>query len=171
MADFDPNEIDGDDIVIKGASDSTHIGNVSDKLKVIDQDAIDVLNTISLAALPIANIFKKNEATVTSRNETDLPSVTYTVPAGKSFAITTFVASYDFASKMFVRVKKQTGGTGPFETLFKMVMMSGGQGDATLSYDFGAGIKIGDPTDVIKITYESSIAKGTLYAEFSGSEY
>lgn len=34
MADFDPNSIDGNDTVLKGASDGTHIGNVGQRLMV-----------------------------------------------------------------------------------------------------------------------------------------
>jgi len=34
MGDFNPNLVDGDDTVIKGATDQTHIGNIGDRLKV-----------------------------------------------------------------------------------------------------------------------------------------
>ena len=151
---------------LKGGSDDTLIGNVADRLKVIDEDLITAVNGIA----GVANIIRYAEIAVTSRTETDL-STPYTVAAGKTFAITSFVASYDAQAAMYVRVKKQTGGVGPFVTVFRMNMMSGGQGNSTISFDLGSGIDIGVAGDVFKMTYEASIAKGTISAVFAGSEY
>lgn len=36
MADFDPAYADGNDTAIKGGTDGTHIGNIGDRLKVVD---------------------------------------------------------------------------------------------------------------------------------------
>jgi hypothetical protein len=159
-------------IQITGASTSTKIGNVTDRLKVIDQDVITILNSIAIAVGAGAglSVFRQNEASVTSRNEFDLSSTTYTVPTGKTFVITSFAASYDAQAMMYVRVKKQTGGSGPWVTQFRTTMMNGGQGDATTSMNFGNGIAIGMAGDVFKITIEASLAKGTVWAEFAGNE-
>lgn len=157
---------------IRGATDGTAIGNVSDKLKVYDPDVIDVLIDIA-AGLGVSagtSIFKYNEAAVSSRNEFDLSGTTYTVPVGKRFVITSFCASYDAQAALYVRVKKQTGGTGPWVTQFRLNMMSGGQGNSTIGFDLNSGIEIGAAGDVFKITVEGSIAKGTIYAEYSGSQ-
>lgn len=158
-------------IGLLSGTDLGEIGRVDEKLKVIDEDANTTLNIIanSLGGAT-TSIFKFNEAAVTSRNEFDLSGTTYTVPSGKSFLLTTFAASYDAQSSMYVRLKKQTGGTGAFVTLFRMTVMSGGQGESTVSYSLGNGINIGTTGDVFKITVESSISKGTIWAEFSGSE-
>jgi len=151
--------------------DYTPIGHVTDQLKVIDQEGNTILNAIS-AALggSTTSVFKQNEVAITSRTKFDLSNTTYTVPAGKKFLLTTFAGSYDASAVLYVRLEKQTGGVGAFVTQFRMSMMSGGQGDATLSMNFGNGINIGNPGDVFKLTVEASIAKGTIWAEFSGSE-
>jgi len=69
-----------------------------------------------------------------------------------------------------VRLKKQTGGTGSFVTILRLNMMSGGQGNSTLSFDLGKGFAAGVAGDVFKVTVEASIAKGTIFAMFTGSE-
>lgn len=158
-------------ILNKGNSDGTLIGNVSDSLKVIDQQAINVLNNISNALGGSGSgIFKFAEANITSRAKIDLAGTSYTVPSGKTFLLTSFIGSYDAQSLLYLRIEKQTGGVGAFQTLFRMNMMSGGQGDATLSMNFGAGIIVGSQTDVFKITVDSSIGKGTVWAAYSGVE-
>jgi len=156
---------------IRGATDGTSIGNVTNRLKVIDEDAISILTLIAAglgAAAP--SIFKKNEVAVTTRTEFDLPNTTYTVPANKKFLVTSFSASYDAQASLYVRLKKQTGGTGEFETQLRLNMMSGGQGNSTISLDLSSGMNMGAAGDVFKITIEASIAKGTIWAEYSGSE-
>lgn len=158
-------------ITLRGNTDGTKIGNSSDKLKVYDADAITVLNGISAGlGVSTSSILRQNEVAVTSRAESDISGTTYTVPVGKKFLLTSFAASYDANAAMHIRLKKQTGGTGPFVTLFRMTLMAGGQGDSTLSYNFGNGINIGQAGDVFKLTVESSIAKGTVWAEYSGTE-
>jgi len=157
---------------INGATDGTPIGNAADKLKVQDSDVADLLLDIAsgLGVSAGTSIFKRNEAAVTSRNEFDLTNTMYTVPTGKRFVITSFCASYDAQAALYVRLKKQTGGAGAWETLFRLNVMSGGQGNSTLGFDLSSGIEIGETGDVFKLTIESSIAKGTIYAEYSGSQ-
>lgn len=177
---FDLSISDGTDLIkglfpkkigVLAGNDLTAIGHVSDKLKVIDQDVIAVLNAIaSSLGASTTSILKSNEASVSSRTEFDLANTTYTVPTGKMFSISSFAASYDAQAMLYVRLKKQTGGAGAWVTLFRTTMMSGGQGDATTSMNFGNGINIGAAGDIFKITIEGSIAKGTIWAEYSGSE-
>lgn len=159
-------------IGVLAGDDLTPIGHVTDKLKVIDQDAISILNSIAvgLGVSSASAVFKKNEVAVTSRNEFDLANTTYTVPVGKKFVIGSFTASYDAQAALYVRLKKQTGGVGAWETQFRLNMMSGGQGNSTLSYDLGNGMAIGNAGDIFKITIESSIAKGTIFASYGGGE-
>ena len=147
-------------------------GENLDKLKVSDGDtatAIANLSTIFGGGTSL-NIFRSNDVSVTTKNEFDLSGVSYTVPAGKSFLLTSFFGSYDSQSLMFIRLKRQLGGSGPFQTLYRLTLLSGGQGSSTLSISFGSGIKIGSPNDVFKITIESSVAKGSAFGSFSGSE-
>lgn len=140
--------------------------------EVSDSDNLDVLNAIAAAlnASTSVSILKNNEVSVTSRTEFTLSGTTYTVPSGKNFLLSSFVGSYDSQAALHLRLKKQTGGVGSFNTVFKMTMMSGGQGDSTLSMNFGNGINIGLAGDVFKLTVEASIAKGTVFGSFSGSE-
>lgn len=50
MADFDPNSIDGNDTVIKGATDGTFIGNVGDRLKTTSEISNSVVVTAETEA-------------------------------------------------------------------------------------------------------------------------
>lgn len=161
----------GDASRIKGGTDETIIGNISDKLKVTDQDVYTILLQVANGSgITIPAIFKRNEISVASRTETDMPNTTYTVPAGKTFVVSSFSASYDAQVGMYVRLKKQTGGAGAWETLFRLNMMLGGQGNSTVSLDLSKGIEIGVAGDVFKITYESTMSRGTLWASYSGSQ-
>lgn len=54
MGDFDINELDGDSTVIKGATDQTHIGNVSDALKVVVQNIVPISTAETEAATFVA---------------------------------------------------------------------------------------------------------------------
>ena len=163
---------DGTDLIKGLFPTQIAVTQIDDPWRVNDADAISILNSIAISlGASTASVFKFAELAVTSRNEVDLTGTSYTVPSGKQFFITSFSASYDAQAQMYVRVKKQTGGAGSFVTQFRMVMMSGGQGESTKSFDFGGGgIFIGSPTDVFKITIESSISKGTIWAQFAGSE-
>jgi len=171
MTGFQVDSDGAEDKILKGATDGTQIGNVTDRLKVIDADTVAAINALSInLGIGAANIFKFNELALTARTETDLSGVTYTVPSGKTFAINSFSGSYDAQAALYVRLKKQTGGTGSFVTILRLNMMTGGQGNSTLSYDFGKGFAAGVAGDVFKVTVEASIAKGTIFAMFTGSE-
>lgn len=158
------NELDR--VKLEGGTDSALIGNIGDSLKVTLASGFG-----GGGSFP-SNIFKQGELAVGARSETDLTGVTYTVPSGKTFALKTFTAALDAPALMVVRLKKQTGGAGPFNQIFKIVMMNGGQGDATPSMPLCDGIIVGSAGDVFKVTFDpSSSNKGTLWAEFSGVEY
>lgn len=172
MVDLDP-VFNQKDISDENGPIDTKVSGTDSKVeeRVHDLDANIKLTAIAAAlGASSGNIFKKNELNITSKNEVDLSGTTYVVPSGKTFLITSFAASYDAQALMYVRLKKQTGGSGPFETQFRLVMMNGGQGDSTNSFNFGGGIAIGQPGDVFKITVEASLSKGTVWAEFSGNE-
>lgn len=156
---------------IVGNTDQTLIGNITDRLKVTDQDVLDVLTGISIGATPIPTVFKYGELAVPSRNEFDLTGTTHTVSTGKKLAIIAVIASYDAQAQLYVRLKKQTAGAGAFETVSRLTLMQGGQGDSTASINYGIGVYIGEATDVFKMTAESSVSKGTVWAGYSGLEY
>lgn len=149
---------------IIGATDNTPIGNTGDRLKV------DANITSVAAGSPASNILKQNEYTLVTRAETDVPGVTYTVPAGKTFTLVSFMASFDAQPTLYIRLKKQTGGTGAFSTVFRINLEVGGQGQSTVPLTFPNGVLLGAATDVFKLTVESSIVKGNLWAAFAGIE-
>lgn len=170
---YDLSISDGMDFIKGIFPAKVKIENAPGSIVVVqDDDALVALNNIAagLGVSGSSSVFKKNEASVTVRTEFDLSNTTYTVPSGKKFFLTSFSASYDAQAALYVRLKKQTGGSGAWETMFRLNMMSGGQGNSTLSYDLGSGINIGDTGDVFKITIESSIAKGSIFASFGGSQ-
>jgi hypothetical protein len=154
---------------IIGDSDGTLIGNVDDQLKVIDEDVAYLLGTIAASlGAGTGTFLKQNEAAVNSRNKFDLSGTTYTVPTGKTARITFFAGSYDAQAAVYVRIEKQTGGVGAWVTQLRLNMMSGGQGNSTLCLDLGSGVDVGTAGDILKITVESSIAKGNVWAGYGG---
>lgn len=171
MSGFQIDSDGAEDKALKGATDGTLIGNVGDSLKTTDLDVLAAVGAITTGTgNGASNIIRRNEAIVTSRNETDLASTAYTVPDGKVFSIDSFSASYDSQAALYVRLKKQTGGAGAFSTVLRLNMMSGGHGNSSISTDLSKGFKIGVAGDVFKITYEASIIKGNIFAMFAGSE-
>lgn len=117
------------------------------------------------------NILRQNEITVSTKTKTDLPSSTYTVASGKTFALSTFGGSFDTQSPMYLRLEKQTGGTGSFVTLFRVTLKQHGQDESNYQVTMPQPVIVGTAGDVFKITYESALAKGKLWAGFVGLEY
>lgn len=158
-------------ISIRGDTNGTKIGNLTDRLKVYDADAITVLNLIALAlgAGGATFIERSSEANITTRTKTDWVS-TYTVASGKKFILTSFSCSYDAQGTLYVRLEKQTGGTGAWVTKERIVLMAGGNSEGFEALDCGVGIQLGTAGDVFKITVEASLAKGTAHAQFAGNE-
>jgi len=141
-------------------------------LRVTDADATVILNAIAAAlGVSTAAILIQNEVVATTRTEVDMTSMTYTVPTGKKFLLTSFMGSYDAQATIHLRFKKQTGGAGAWNQLFRITLEVGGQGQSTIPLNFGNGIYIGTATDKFKVTVEASIAnKGTVWSCFTGSE-
>lgn len=165
---------DRDDVKVKGVrgGDSYEIDAIDDN--GVERLAVDAKITgieITAASVITANILRQDEIDINTKAETDLPNSTYTVPAGKVFGITMFGGSYDTQSPMYIRLKKQTGGTGPWETLFRVTLKQHGQDESNHQITLSHAIMVGDPGDVFKVTYESALSKGTLWAGYTGSEY
>lgn len=167
---------DRDDVKVKGVNNitglATEISSVDDGGKerlCVDANISGV--SITAASVITANILRQDEINVTVKVETDLPNSTYTVPAGKVFGLTMFGGSYDTQSPMYIRLKKQTGGTGPWETLFRVTLKQHGQDESNHQITLSHAIMVGNPGDVFKITYDSALSKGSLWAGFTGAEY
>lgn len=160
---------DNDDVVLKGGTDGTPIGNVGDRAKVIDEDVIALLTSISLGQVPVPDIYYYGSAT-SSRTETDVPGTTYTV-VGSNFALTAFLGSYNHPGQMTVRLRKQIGGAGPWIEIMRLDLLPGGQGGATPGYTLGSGIRVAGAGDKLKLTSEGTSTKGTVWAAFAGREY
>jgi hypothetical protein len=132
---------------------------------------VDAIVTVVPAPSTFATIYRRQEITVATKTETDLPSGAYTVPPGKMFVLASFQANYDTQSPLVVRLKKQTGGAGAFVTEFRLTLKQHGQDNSNVQFTFPYGIQLGTAGDVIKITYESALSKGTLWSSFTGVEY
>jgi hypothetical protein len=122
---------------IAGGTDGTPIGNVSDRIKV------DAIVTVTPAPSTFATIYRRQEITVPSKVETDLPSGSYTVPAGKTFVLASLQANYDTQSPLVIRLKKQTGGAGSFVTEFRLTLKQHGQDNSNVQFTFPYGIQLG----------------------------
>jgi hypothetical protein len=149
---------------IAGGTDGTTVGNIGDRLKV---DA--AISTPVFSTDLHSNIIRSGEFAPT-RTETDIPGTTYTVPSGKTFYLTEFIGSFDAQPTLYLRLKKQTGGTGSFATVLKMNLEVSGQGQSAVPYNFQKGLEIGYAGDVFKITVEASVAKGIAWSFFAGIE-
>jgi hypothetical protein len=146
-----------------GATDGTQIGNVG--------DAIKIAATITVASSTFGAIFRRQEISVATKVETDLPSGSYTVPSGKTFVLTSINGNYDTQSPLVIRFKKQTGGSGAFATEWRLTLKQHGQDNSNVGFQIPYGIVMGAASDVLKLTYESALAKGSLWSSFTGLEY
>lgn len=131
-----------------------------------------VTNSLPVSILSYAaNILKQAEISVATKVESDLTGTTYTVAAGKSFRLMTFGGSYDTQSPMYLRLKKQTACTGSFVTQLRITLKQNGQDESNYQVTMPTGLTIGAAGDCFKITYQSSLSKGTLWSGFTGTEY
>lgn len=117
----------------------------------------------------LANVIRTAEVTP-AKAETDIGS-TYTVAAGKAFALTAFVANINEQNPTIVRVKKQVGGAGAWTTVARITLKMHGQDPSDVDRNLSGGIVLGTAGDVFKLTQESALAKGSLWAAFAGVEY
>jgi len=120
---------------------------------------------------PTTAVLKQNEIAIATRTESDLVNTTYTVAAGKKFKLTSFGGSYDTQAPMYLRLKKQTGGAGAFVTIFRVTLKQHGQDESNFDRLLPLGLNIGVAGDVFKITYESGLARGSLWAGYTGVEF
>lgn len=152
------------DATVTGAG-GTVIGNVGDRLKV-DGIVVAVPSSSSFGT-----VFRQYEANVTTKAKTDLPTTTYTVPAGKTFVLTSIVGNYDTQSPITIRLEKQTGGAGAFVQQIPLKLRQSGNDAGNFQFTVPFGVQLGVAADVLKLTYESSLAKGVVWAAFTGIEY
>lgn len=150
---------------IIGNTDSTLIGNVGDRLKV------DAQVTVLPSTVSHANILKQKELTISTKAQTAIAETQYTVPSYKTFALSSFGGSYDTQSPLYLRLQKQTGGTGQWDTLFRVTLKQHGQDESNHQIHLAIPMIIGIATDIFRITYESALPKGSLWAGFTGIEY
>jgi len=162
---------DGTDL-IKGIFPSQiAVTQVTNPWTVNSPDVVAILNSIAVSlGASTVGVSKYEMQTVTAKTETDLSTTVYTVPTGKKFSINNFTGSYDLQFTTVIRMKKQTGGTGTFNTIYAIVLEVGGQGQSTVPVTFGNGVIIGIAGDVFKLTYETTNSKGIVRAFFTGNE-
>lgn len=153
-------------ISLRGATDNTLIGNIGDRLKV---DSNVTIIGDSTGNSP--NVIKQAELTVATRVQSDIADTIYTVPAGKKFKLSWFGGSYDNQGGVYIRLKRQPVGTVGFVTVLRVTIKQQPQEESTQGINLPMGLVLGNAGDTFKITYETALAKGTLWAGFVGSEY
>lgn len=153
-------------VSLRGGTDNTVIGNIGDRLKV---DSNVTIVGDSTGNTP--NLVKQSELTVSTRTQTDMAETVYTVPAGKKFKLTWFGGSYDNQGGVYLRLKKQASGTVGFNTILRVTIKQQPQEESTQGIHLPMGLTIGNAGDSFKITYETALAKGSLWAGFVGSEF
>jgi len=150
---------------IVGGTDGTYIGNVSDRLKV------DALVTVVTDATTSSAILRQADMNIAVKTEADITGLTYTVPSGKKFKLVAFNGSYSVNFPIFVRLKKQTGGTGSFVQIYRMALGQHPQDSLNFQISNPVGANIGVAGDVFKVTYEAALIRGNIWASFSGVEF
>lgn len=117
-------------------------------------------------------ILKQNEITLAAKSvETDIADCSYTVPAGKTFVLTMMAGNYDLSGPILIRFRKQTGGTGSWDRKFRLSLKQHGQDPSHVSMPIPYGYIVGTAGDILKLTYESALKQGSLWACFVGIEY
>jgi len=143
----------------------------TDTKKRLCVDTGNIIISSGNISIGVSNIYKKNTVTIASKNETDISSTDYTVPGGKSFALSFFDASFDAQSTVYIRIKKQTGGAGAWEEFQRSTLEVMGQGQSGMPKSIVPPVLAGVAGDKFKITYETGLIKGTLFVCFAGVEY
>jgi len=152
----------------------TSVVDIRSDIDAYKRFTVDAFVTNSLPVSIIsyaANILKQAEISVATKVESDLTGSTYTVAAGKSFRLMTFGGSYDTQSPMYLRLKKQTACTGSFVTQLRITLKQHGQDESNFQITMPTGLTLGAAGDCFKITYQSALSKGTLWAGYAGTEY
>jgi hypothetical protein len=107
-----------------------------------------------------AAFLKSLESTVTSRAETTIAGMTYTVTAGKSFYLSYFGASAFTPLSVLVRLKVN-GAT-------KLMVTSWQSTTAPVALPLPSKIAVGG--DVLTVTVEAQVPRGQVWTGFAGFE-
>ena len=151
-------------IMIAGSNTNVTVGNIEEWLKV-------VAKFYPGDPTGVSTVFYQNELSITTRNETDIANTIYTVGTNKNFLLTNIIVTSDAVQGVVVRLRMQVGGTGNWIQKMKIFVKAQQQEDSTIPISFGDGIKLATARDVLKLTAESTLAKGVVWGMYSGKEY
>lgn len=162
---------------LSGATDGTQIGNVSDALKVhtvnfpsefeIKNDSgnpIPISGTVTATLRP-SDIQRNAEFSITSKVETDIAGVSYTVTNGKTFYLTQFAVASDSPSPVAMRLRVYNGAT-----LVNTVKINIASNGAWGGHSWPNGVAYATGGMVVKATFDPQAAKGAGWAMFAGFE-
>ena len=138
-----------------------YIDGANKKLKTYDPSVLAAIQQLSFGSTG-AEIVKTAEYAIVGRTEVDVPGVTYTVPSGKNFYLAFFGASLASPTVMNVRLKVDN------VTKFRLDLGEAGSA-GNGSYPLSALSKIATAGQIVKITVETNISKGTAWVGFTGA--
>lgn len=121
-------------------------------------------STFNAASATTTPIHKQSEFSVTTRVETTVSACSYTVTSGKSFYLALFVGSYDGNQGIAYRLK--VNGS----LLFKLHLNGGPNQGYSNSYPLPVSVKIANGGDIITVTSEAGIGKGSAWVSYVGVE-
>lgn len=159
---------------VLSGDDLTAIGHVGDRLKVdtgeieIKNDSgnpISITGTLSSVTLKASDIQKNAEFNISSKVETDVLGVTYTVTSGKTFYITQFAAASDSPSPVSMRIRVYNG-----VTLVNTIKINLASNGAWGGHSWPQGVAFAQEGYVVKATFDPQSAKGSGWAMFAGFE-
>jgi hypothetical protein len=158
---------------ILGATDNTPIGNISDQLKVIDQDAIAALGIIAAAlGTGVGDSRQYGVLAPPLKTKTEFPTSTYystyTVPAGKKFRLKSMIGTFNFQCSITFYLERQIGGAGSWIEVQRIEMSQGVGSDPTIPLFFGNGTEVAQAGDKLRLTAEAAISKGIATCSYSG---
>jgi hypothetical protein len=135
----------------------------------IGEQSISVGSVVIADPASYVSIYKSSEITVATKTKTQL--VSYTVPSGKTFKLYTMEANFDLqSSPLYLRLEKQTAGAGAWAVIARLTLQIHGQDPSDQQLVWPEGLKIASASDILRLTYESALARGSLWAQFTGVE-
>lgn len=131
------------------------------------QSTWERLNAISSSGISVvtgtAGIVKSAEFSISSRTEFDVTGTSYTVGTGKNLYLVFFGGTSDSPSPTTFRLK--VGSTVVYK-----INLGASAGQMSNSFSFGLASKIATAGDVVKITCDPSMAKGTAWTGYTAVE-
>ena len=112
-----------------------------------------------------SDIQRNAEFNITSKVETDIAGVSYTVTSGKTFYLTQFAVASDSPSPVAMRLRVYNGAT-----LVNTIKINISSNGAWGGHSWPNGVLYATEGMVVKATFDPQAAKGSGWAMFAGFE-